>query len=242
MKVKQRFPWVVVSAAAAVVVVGVTAWLQIPVVTPAVKTGVPVPTLGFMRLDPKAAADVLAEQLAAYDPTPLFLPTGMNSQGKKLSAEEQANTGGPFSDLPPQLVFGKDRTNLEFAPIIEVPAGPVHGLALTDRREMPLAMGRADAVGGKLPGRSGVLEAVRAADHRVVFTQALPETDKQPEGDWQPMELLGAVSRFGLAGGLVVTVSSGSDAMDDYFNAQLTQVLRVGERLPPGFYTFRVGP
>lgn len=242
MKVKQRFPWVVVSAAAAVVVVGVTAWLQIPSVTPAVKAGDPMPVLGFTRLDPKASADVMAEQLAAYDPTPLFLPTAMNSRGEKLSAGGQANVGGPFSDLDAQLVFGKDRANLEFAPIIEIPSGAVQGLALTDRRERPLAMGRADEVGGKLSARAGFLEAVRVADHHVVLALALPETGSKPEGDWQPMELLGAVSRFGLVGGLVVTVSSGSDAMDDYFNAQLTRELRVGERLPPGFYSFRVGP
>ena len=242
MKAKQRFPWVVVAAVAAVVVVGVTAWLQIPVVMPMAKTGMPVPMLGFTRLDPAAAADVITEQLAAYDPTPLFLPTAMNSHGKKLSTEERANAGGPFTDLDPQLVFNKDRANLEFSPIIDVPTSPVRGLALTDCRERPLAMGRTDEVGAALPGRSGFLEAVRVRDNRVVLTLTLPETDKQPEVDWQPMQLLGSVSRFGLVGGLVVTISSGSDAMDDYFNAQLTRVLRVGERLPPGFYTFRVGP
>jgi len=242
MKVKQRFPWVQVSAAAAVMVVGVVAWLQIPVVTPDTKTGAPMPVLGFTRLDPSSQAAVLAEQLAAYDPTPLFLPTDMNSGQKAFFSEQKTNTDGPFANLPPRLVFDKEKANLVFPAIVEVPVGPVQGLALTDRREVPLAMGRTDGVGEKLPSRAGYLEVVRASDGSVVLAMPLPETSDRPQGDWQPMELLGAASSFGLVGGLVVAVSSGSDAVDDYFTAQLTRAVRVGERLPSGFYTFRIGP
>ncbi|HTJ79042.1 MAG TPA: hypothetical protein VL357_08610 [Rariglobus sp.] len=242
MKVKQRFPWIPVSAAAAVLVVGVVAWLQIPAVIPAVKTGAPMPILGFTRPDSDSKSDVLAEQLAAYDPTPLFLPTPMNSGQKMVSFGDQANASGPFSDLAPRLVFSPDKDNITFPPIVAVPAGPVQGLTLSNRREVPLAMGRTDDVGKQLPPRAGYLEAVRSVDNRVVLTLSLPETVNRPEADWQPMELLGAVSSFGLVGDLAVTVSSGSDVVDDYFSAQLTRTVRVGDRLPPGFYTFRIGP
>jgi hypothetical protein len=242
MKVKQRFPWIQVSAAASVLVVGVVAWLQIPVSTPAPKAATPMPVLGFMRLDPAAHAEVMAEQLAAYDPTPLFLPTAMSSGQKTLFSEEKTNVDGPFATLPPRLVFSKEKANLEFEPIVDVPSGPVEGLALTDLPASTLAMGRTDGVGEALASRVGYLEATRAGDGQVVLSLSLPETANRPQGDWQPMELQGAVSRFGLVGGLVVTVSSGSDAVDDYFGAQLTKVLRVGERLSSGFYTFRIGP
>ncbi len=239
---KQRFPWISVSAVAAVLVVGVMAWLQIPVAPPSSKTGVPMPILGITPFNPKAAADVQAEQLAAYDPTPLFLPTAMNSGQKTSVADERRVVGGPFATLEPQLVFNKDKADLVFPALTSVPAGPVQGLTLADRREVPLVMGRTDGVGEKLSNRAGYLEAVRADGGRVVLALALSETANRPQGDWQPMELLGAVSRFGLVGGLVVTVSSGSDAVDDYFSAQLTRTVRVGERLSPGFYTFKIGP
>jgi len=242
MKVKQRFPWIWVSAAAAVLVVGVVAWQQIPAVTPAAKTGKPMPVLGFTRLDPSSQAAVMAEQLAAYDPTPLFLPTDMNSGQKALGSEEKTNAGGPFANLSPQLVFNKEKADVVFPPIVDVPGDPVQGLALTDRREIPMAMGRTDGVGDKLPDRAGYMEVSRAGDGHVVLSMPLPETADRPQGDWQPMQLLGAASRFGLVGGLVVTVSSGSDAVDDYFSARLTRAVRVGERLPSGFYTFRIGP
>ena len=86
------------------------------------------------------------------------------------------------------------------------------------------------------------MEAVEVGDNRVVLTLPLPETGDTPKGDWQPLELLGVVSRFGQVGGLMVTTSSGSDAVDDYFSTRLTRIVRVGERLPSGFYTFRIGP
>ena len=242
MRAKQRFPWVPVGAAAAVLVVGVAAWLQIPVVTPEAKTGAAMPRLVITRPDPGAKAAVLAEQLAAYDPTPLFLPTVMNSGQTTLPFGEKANAGGPFLDLEPLLVFDKQKADLTFPAIVAVPAGPVQGLTLANRREVPLVIGRTDYAGEQLPSRSGFMEAVRNGDNRVVLTLALPEAPLRPQVDWQPMELLGAISTSGLVGDLVVTVSSGSDVVDDYFSRQLARTVRVGERLQPGFYTFRVGP
>ncbi len=242
MKVKQRFPWIQVSAVASVLVLGVVAWLQIPVPAPAPKADKPMPVLGFVRLDPAARAEVMAEQLAAYDPTPLFLPTAMSSGQKTLFSEEKTNADGPFVTLPPQLVFSKEKANLVFKPVVDAPSGPVQGLALTDLHAFPLAIGRSDEVGEALVNRAGYLEAVKSGDGQIVLSLSLPETAKRPQGDWQPMELIGAVSGFGLVGGLLVTVSSGSDAVDDYFSAQLTKAVRIGERLPSGFYTFRIGP
>ena len=242
MQAKQRFPWIPVSAAAAALVVGVVAWLQIPATAPAAKSGLQMPALTLTRPDPSPGAAVLAEQLAAYDPTPLFLPTAMNSGQKVVSFGEQANAGGPFADLSPRLVFGKDQLDLAFPPLVVVPSGPVQGLTFANRREMPLALGRVEVAGKALPSRAGYVEAVKNGENRAVLALALPETPRQPQGDWQPMELLGAVSSSGLVGDLVVTVSSGSDTVDDYFSQQLAQIVRVGERLSPGFYTFRVGP
>jgi hypothetical protein len=45
----------------------------------------------------------------------------------------------------------------------------------------------------------------------------------------------------GLVGPLVPTIRSGT-AADAYFLKYLTESLRVGERLSPGFYRISVGP
>jgi hypothetical protein len=241
MRVKQRFPWVAVSAVAATLVVGIVAWLQIP--SPGrPQSGAPLPALGFTRLDPSHAADVLAEQLAAYDPTPLFLPSEMNSSQALHLSETQRHAEGPFAALKVPLIFTAEKAGLDFPPLVAVPAGPVQGLNLANQQQASLVLGRMESAGKSLAGRGGYLEACEMGSGRVVWTLALPETADGPQGDWQPMELLGAVSRFGQIGSLVVTVSSGSDEVDEYFCSHLAQKIRIAERLPPGFYAFRVGP
>ena len=241
MAAKQRFPWVSVSAVAAVLVVGVVVWLQIPRAPMSSQQGVSLPTLGFTKLDPSRTPEILAEQLAAYDPTPLFLPTAMNSSPPASLTDAQRNAEGPFAPLKASFIFAKGDASLNFPPDIAVPTSFVQGLDLADKRGTPLFLGRMDSVGKKLPHRVGYLEVVEAGSGRVVLSLSL-DTAAGPQGDWQPMELLGAVSRFGQVGSLVVTVSSGSDDVDDYFGSQLTQVVRIGARLPPGFYVFRIGP
>ncbi len=241
MAAKQRFPWVLASAAVAVGVVGVVVWLQIPPVPANLSQRALLPALGFTKLDSSRTPEVLAEQLAAYDPTPLFLPTAMNSNQTAFFADSRHNADGPFTPLKPPFIFTEGDAHLKFPPFIAAPTSSVEGLDMVDRRETPLFLGRMDSAGGKLPLRVGYLEALEAGSGRVVLSLPLDMVDG-PQGDWQPMELLGAVSRFGQVGSLVVTVSSGSDDVDDYFCSQLTQVARIGARLTPGFYAFRIGP
>ena len=241
MAAKQRFPWVSVSAVVAVMVVGVVVWLQIPQFPINSQQRASLPSLGFTKLDPSRTAEVLAEQLAAYDPTPLFLPTAMNSSQTAFLTDEQRNAEGPFAPLKTFFIFPEGDAGLNFPPTIAVPTSSVQGLDMADKRELPLFLGRMDSVGKKLSARVGYLEALEAGSGRVVLSLPLDGADGPP-GDWQPMELLGAVSRFGQVGSLVVTVSSGSDDVDDYFGSLLSQIVRVGARLSPGFYAFRIGP
>ena len=241
MEAKQRFPWVSVSAAVAVLVVGVVVWLQIPQPPTGLAPRALLPTLGLMKFDRSHTPEVLAEQLAAYDPTPLFLPTAMNSGPMGLLADSQYNADGPFTPLSISFVFHEGDARLKFPSSIATPTSPIEGSGMADKRQTLMFLGRMDSVGEKLPPRVGYMEALEAGSGRVVLSLPLEAADG-PQGDWQPMELLGAVSRFGQVGSLVVTVSSGSDDVDDYFGSLLTQVVRIGVRLPSGFYDFRIGP
>jgi hypothetical protein len=63
-----------------------------------------------------------------------------------------------------------------------------------------------------------------------------------PAEDWQPFELMGVVSRSGQVGELVVTSSSGSEEIDDFFRFHLKKNMRIDDRLRPGFYVLRIGP
>jgi hypothetical protein len=96
-----------------------------------------------------------------------------------------------------------------------------------------------------LSGRLAQVEAVEMGSGKVLWSLVLPPTAEAgaPASGWQPLELQGTVGPAGLVGGaLAVRRGSGSAKVDDYFRDRLTQGARVGERLPPGVYLFRVGP
>lgn len=107
---------------------------------------------------------------------------------------------------------------------------------------MPLAIGRTDEKGGGLAPRIGRLEAIELGGKQVALEADLTGDAQAPVGDWQPLELMGAVTRSGVVGDLVVTSSSGSDEIDAFFRSHLRKNMRIGERLAAGFYAFRIGP
>jgi hypothetical protein len=237
MAAKNRFPWVAVSAVVAVVVVGAVALLQVPADDVRPVTGPELPALELTRIGGESPEKLLSEQLAAYDPAPLFIPSAMNSSG---TDEERPGADGPFPGLPAELM---KKGPLGIPSPVALPAGPVDGLRLTERASAPMAIGRGDVVVGGIKVRMAQIEAVVVKTGRVALTLSLPASSGDlPTGDWQPLELMGAVTREGLSGGLVVTSSSGSDTIDDYFRSHLRQNVRIGERLSEGFYLFRVGP
>jgi hypothetical protein len=241
MAVKQRFPWIRLGAAAAFFVVMPVAWLQIPT-EPAsrVASATGLPWLEFKRLGRDSSMELVAQKLEAYDPRPLFVPSWMNSNGTAEANESLRTAEGPFAELPPKLV--KDGP-LRFPATTPRPDDAVAMLRLTESPVAPLALGRTDAEVKPLAKRLAGLEAVDAKG-RVVLAMDLPAAsgDTVPEGDWQPLELAGAVSPAGLVGELVITSGSGADRIDEYFRSHLRQNVRIGGRLPEGFYTFRVGP
>ena len=237
MVAKQRFPWVGAGALAAIVVVMAAAGLELPSDRPVAAARATLPALALARAG--QPGELLAEQLAAYDPAPLFVPSRMGSNDAVLPEAARPGVGGPFAALPPELT----KTGpLEFPSPVVIPRTPVEGLRLTERADSPLSLQRTDTVGEGLAKRMARVDAVQADTGRVVLSVSLPMSADLPQTDWQPLELLGAVTRSGLAGDLVVTGSSGVDEIDEYFRSHLRKNVRIGERLPVGFYVFRVGP
>ena len=239
MVVKQRFPWVGAGAVAAFLVVMVSAGLELPADSTAPSARVSLPVLVLTRAGEGASQELLAERLAAYDPAPLFIPSPMGSNDAVLPEAVRSGAGGPFAALPPELT----KTGpIKFPSPVVVPRTAVEGLRLTERTDSPLALQRVDTVGAALAGRMARVDVVTADDGRVALTLSLPVGAGLSQNDWQPLELMGAVTRSGLTGDLVVTSSSGSDEIDEFFRSHLRKNVRIGERLPAGFYTFRVGP
>jgi hypothetical protein len=240
-----RFPWLPVTLGASVMVgVGLLV-LRLPGPgEEGVALQAALPKLELGSLSPAKTADVMAERLAAYDPTPLFLPTALNSTEAAFPETTRQGADLPFTEIAARLPFARGTANVPFPPPVVVPAGPVEGLKLYAGIGQPLALGQLDYAVSRLPARLGQVEAINAQGAKVAINLDLDaaKAARLPEVDWAPLELTGAVTSAGLVGGLSVTLSSGSEETDAFFIEYLTQTLRLGERLPSGFYTLHVGP
>jgi len=238
MAVKERFPWVAVSAVVALVLIAVGAIL--PPINEGqreVNAGV-LPSLGLARIKIGSATELLTEQIVAYDPAPLFIPSPMNCSDTQLPVGIRPGALGPFSDLPAKFT---KREPLEFPSQVKIPSSPVEALRRTDLHDSPLAMGRVDAVEANIENYSARVEVLKLGRWDVVSEILLPRESALAAEDWQPLELMGAVTRAGWCGELVVTASSGTGEIDDNFRSILRRDVMIGGRLPAGFYTFRIG-
>lgn len=183
---------------------------------------------------------MIHEQASFYDPTPLFLPTQWNAKPNVLQGVTVREPGDDFSyDAP---VNASKLARLAFPAKVNVPASPVDALSLWAGEAPFLGMGETDLKVEPLPVRDALVEVVTASDGRQVFTQALKGARPPGGGDWQPMEFLVAVEPAGLIGLPVPAPSSNAVEVATYFQNYLAKVLKVGERLAPGFYRIKVGP
>lgn len=198
-----------------------------------------------VRLDSNPA---LRDEAAIFDPTPLFLPTKLNAAPRPLDLPPP---GAAFPDYQPRLGFAEMELKLDALALpapIGVPPRPQTApgavLALPAPGALGLGFGRTDAAVTELKPRGGFVEITAAGDGRRLLSQPLPEAVRPPGGDkpWQPLEFVAAVDAAGLVGPPVPTVRSGVEEVDTYFQNYLARTLRVGERLPPGFYRICVGP
>lgn len=229
MKATQPFPWWVAVPVAVLLALGL-AGLRLP------DAPMPKPSnqsASSLRL-------VAEEGTAALDPTPLFMPRPERG-GKAGLRTEALGLGAEFPPLF-EARASPDLRSVPGAPAAS--ADPIAGLVLTERSDVPLAMGRADGAVARLPARLAGIEIVEARTGRVVLRRELPPTDESeaPKSGWQPLELRGMVGPAGLDGGLTINRSSGSAETDQYFRRRLMNSERVGEQLEPGAYIYRVGP
>lgn len=230
--------WLLAVAGAAVVLLAVVGLFHFP---------------GSAGFGPPAAREVkvemissagdarVHEQVSFYDPTPLFLPTEWNA---RPDAQSGSAVREPGEDVRygAQLGFPVSAIKLAFPSRVEVPQKPVDALKQGSSEGPFLGMGEKDAALAPLPRRAALVEVVTADGGRQVLSQAL--LDARPPGnrDWQPMEFLIAVEPSGLVGLPAAVPGSASADVVAYFQNYLAKVLRVGERLAPGFYRIKVGP
>lgn len=237
-EMENRRIWLLAAAGAPAILLATLSLFHFP----ASYSGLMVAQSTGLKVEISAAEDALVHERASFhDPAPLFLPTEWNAR-PDAPAAVTVHEPGDDSRYGAQLVYGANAAKLAFPSRVEVPDKPVDALKLWGNEAPFLGLGQKDAVLTPLPRRTALVEVVTANGGRQVLSQPLMDARPPGNGDWLPMEFLIAVEPTGLIGLPAAVPGSASADVVAYFQNYLAKVLRVGERLPPGFYRIKVGP
>lgn len=204
------------------------------------------PTVKIAR--PDVGDTLMKEEAELRDLQPMFLPTERNAALPEPRLEPGRtfldNEGIKLSFGEAEVQIGKDLppvTTLNGKPVEQAMPRDVFGADAV--APGLLGLGRAETAIAPLEPRGGFVEVTALADGRNVLSVTIPIEARAP-GDraWAPLEMMAAVDRAGLAGPLVVTEGSRVEEVDAHFRNFLSQTLRIGERLTPGFYRIVVSP
>ena len=234
-----------------VVVLGVVAWVRLPP-TPgtggaATATGGATAATGMvLTAPPRTAAEeeLVREEMALLDPTPLFLPTRWTSGGAMAARAGDQEPGTAFRDFGPSFVFAENDPALSLAVGAEPPRAPLVALAMIDdpSRRTSIALGRRDLVVPRLPARAGRLEVIGVGDGRTRLELELALPVELEGEDWAPVELITLVDVSGMVGRPMALGSSGNERLDAALPALLAQDRRIESSLGAGSYRLVVGP
>ncbi len=213
----------------------------------------------------------LDDEATLLDPTPLFQPTRWSTTQMSVERPEPSGTFQSYR-VPAHWLFAENelklarpepndsgakpkdatapRASLDLPPPVAMPAKPAD--ALEDAMPGPILVGfgRTNEPVPSLPPRGAIVDIVVAGTGRAALSapamariQTLATGARPPSGrPWQAMEFLAVVDPAGLVAPLTLTTRSGVEEIDTYFRNFLARTLRMGERLPPGFYRISVGP
>ena len=198
---------------------------------------------GIMRIGGDA---VLLQQVELYDPRPLFLPTAFNNSDPSLPLTMRREPGSAFKTIPPKPIFVEyEKLNIVLPDPLTVPVPPVEALYTGETANPFFTLGRINYPYTPLAPRQAFLEVLQTKTGKTVLAVPLlaQKSESVPALDWQPLEMVVAVEAAGMVGEpTVIGGGSGFEEVDDYFRAFIAKQFRLGARLPPGFYTLRIGP
>lgn len=202
-----------------------------------IQTAISRPPIAITRL----GAD---DSFLFYDPNTLFRPTAITNSDPALPASFRREPGHALKAIPERLTFAQYEMKIVLPEPIQTPTDAVQAVGVGDAPNPFFAFGRVNFPFTPLSPRLALLEVLQARTGRTVLSAPLKASpdEKFPAVDWQPLEMVVAVEPAGLVGEPTVTSGSGFEEVDRYFRDLLLRQFRLGARLPPGFYTLRIGP
>jgi hypothetical protein len=199
------------------------------------------PAVGLVRADHKNA---LFQQVELFDNKALFLPTPINNSDPDLPSTLHREPDSAFKVIPPKWTFVEYEMKVALPDPVVVPDNLVEALYTGETPNPFFTFGRINFPYAPLSSRLAFLEVLQAKTGRTMLAAPLPrpQAGNLPAVDWQPLEMMVVVESVGLIGEPTVTSGSGFEDVDNFFRGLIAKQFRLGARLPPGFYTLRIGP
>jgi hypothetical protein len=201
--------------------------------------------IGIARIDQTSRDPRLREQ-SLLDPDPLFLPTPLNASQLELPRYER-QPGTTQQTIDAKYLYGEDVAAFTLPDPIAAPTQPGETLAYGLAQNPYAGLGRFARAETPLPPRAARLEVVQTKTGRVVLSVSLALSETNPpaalaNSEWSPLELLAAIDSTGMIGQPTLARGSGVETIDTFFRSFLAQSFHLGEQLPTGLYTLRIGP
>ncbi len=198
----------------------------------------------FRSVDREDGGRLLREQLEFSDTAPLYFPTDWNVANAENQRVPQKSPGDIFEPYQPRLGFSRvEADRLADVPETDI-AVPATAL-VSFRPDVTRQAGRIDRLLTIPEQRVALVEVfdVQEGD-RVFETPILDVGDRSTldSVDWKPAEWIVLIDAVGRVGRAMITLSSGSDKVDDELQIMVDDELNLDKQLIPGYYFVLVGP
>ena len=201
----------------------------------------PIGVVGLAELPLPSSNENSMSGLLLQDPTPLFLPTQLNSGRVDTAMTTERSPGTSFGPIPAKLLFSETDVQLAIPEVVAIPTSALsvvidgtETLALTE-------LSRADQSAQPLGKRDGRLEVFSVSTGRALWSVDIAESSfsAQLEGPW---ELLLAVTSSGSIGNPTVVSAGEGRGIDLEELSKVLEATHLGARLTPGIYRILLGP
>jgi hypothetical protein len=213
--------------------------------TPAIQRNAAAAAVQLSRLDSATANQILREEAALRDPSPLFLPTPMNSSQAVSPRSILREPGDSFNRYSTKLVFPGGQLALQLPDPVTVPAKPADELGRIPWDRPFAGIGQSEQPRPQLEPREALLEVSKAGNGQIVLTKPLTGLSLPENIDWRPCEFIIQTDATGILGSAPLVQSSGSEAVDhaftDYLEHHWISAIQKA-RLPAGLYRIILGP
>jgi hypothetical protein len=176
-----------------------------------------------------------------HDPTPLFLPTELNSGRVDPGMTRERSPGTSFESIPAKHLFAEINIKLAIPEVVAIPASALNVVIDAHESIILTELSRIETPAAALKKRVGRLQVLSIESGLELWATDLvePSLTTPLEAPW---EFILAITTSGAVGSPVVVSGGEGNGIDLLEVARVFKGLNLGARFTPGIYRILLGP